>query len=266
MTQSLLTVSPKQRKEVIVSESPVPAKTLVWRYFKFHRFLDMLDQHELWFSRPFAFDDPWEGCYPPSYVRRTREFASECGTPFRELSSELRKRYLRHRYGHFVNCWHVSNHESDAMWRLYAAKQKGIAIQSTIANLNDCVGPHGSGAVIYYDPADDIVSPSLFGPRDILFKRSFFSSDREYRVWFDDDELLDRIEDERRFREQELTLGERFHFSNLQQLVTRIVVAPGSSNHFFNKVREACASRQMRWLARLVERSSLDVPWQALCH
>jgi hypothetical protein len=250
----------------MVSEASVAAETLVWRYFKFDRFLDMLDHHKLWFSRPFAFDDPWDGCYPPSYIRRTREYASDSGIPFREFSPELRKRYLRHRYGHFVNCWHMSEHESDAMWRLYAPQKKGVAIQSTVGDLNDCVSAHGSGAVIYYDPGDDVVCPSLFGPHDILFKRNSFSSEREYRIWFDDHELLDRIEAKRRFREQDLTRGQRIYFSNLQQLVTRIIVAPGSSNQFFNKVREACASRQMRWLSRLVECSSLDVSWKALCN
>src|SRR5262249_55272820 len=110
----------KPPEELVVSERAVPNSTVIWRYFKFDRFVDILKTHGLWFSRPFRFEDQWEGLFPPSYIRRTRRYADTHGIPFGDFDLDFRRRLLRHRYAHFVNCWHVSDHESDAMWKLYA--------------------------------------------------------------------------------------------------------------------------------------------------
>lgn len=37
----------------------------------------------------------------------------------------------------FVNCWNMNENESDAMWKVYASNDKGIAIQSSLGNLID---------------------------------------------------------------------------------------------------------------------------------
>jgi hypothetical protein len=195
----------KPREELLASEKAVPDGTVIWRYFKFERFVDILKTHSLWFSRPFRFEDQWEGLFPPSYIRRTRQYADANGIPFEEFDRDFRRRLLRHRYAHFVNCWHMSDHESDAMWKLYALAKSGIAIQSTVGDVKECLRPHNSGRVIYYDPSHDVRSPTIFGPHDILFKRNAFSWEQEYRFWLDDDELLAKIEAGVEFREEDLS-------------------------------------------------------------
>ena len=113
-------------KELVISQESVPEDTIIWRYVKFGRFTDIIKTHGLWFSRPFAFDDRWEGLFPPSYVRRTRLYTDANGISYTEFDEEFRKRMLRHRYAQFVNCWHMNDNESDAMWKLYG--KAGIAI------------------------------------------------------------------------------------------------------------------------------------------
>jgi hypothetical protein len=253
----------KPPKELIVSEEAVPNGTVIWRYFKFERFVDILKTHSLWFPRPFRFEDQWEGLFPPSYVRRTRQYADANGIPFEEFDRDFRRRLLRHRYAHFVNCWHLSDHESDAMWKLYALAKRGIAFQSTVGDVNECLRPHNSGRVIYYDPAHDVRSPTIFGPHDILFKRNAFSWEQEYRFWFDDDELLQRIEAGEEFHEEDLSPGRPVGISNMQRLIKKIVVAPGASDEFIDQVRAACAEHQMRWLWNLIERSYSDRMWDS---
>ena len=249
--------------ELVVSEESVPDGTVISRYFKFERFVDILETHSLWFSRPFRFEDQWEGLFPPSYVRRTRQYADANGISFEEFDQDFRRRLLRHRYAHFVNCWHMSDHESDAMWKLYALAKTGIAIQSTVGAVNECLRRHNSGRVIYYDPSHDVLSPSIFGPHDILFKRSFFSWEQEYRFWFDDDELLQTIEAGKEFQEEDLSPGRLVGISNMQRLTEKIVVAPGASDQFIEGVRAACAEHQMRWLSSLIERSYSDRMWDS---
>ena len=249
--------------ELIVSEESVPGGTVIWRYCTFDRFVEILKTHSLWFSRPFQFEDQWEGLFPPSYVRRTRQYADASGIPFEEFDRDFRKRLQRHRYAHFVSCWHMSNFESDAMWKLYALANTGIAIQSTVGNVEECLSPHSSGQVIYYDPSHDVRSPSIFGPRDILFKRSFFSWEQEYRFWFDDDELLQTIEAGQQFRDEDLSMGRAVGISDMARLIKKIVVAPGTSDEFIGNVRAACAEYQKRWLWNLIERSSSDRMWDS---
>lgn len=256
-------MSVKQPNELVVSTEAVPDATVIWRYFKFERFLDVLETHSLWFSRPFRFDDRWEGLFPPAYVRRTRQFANANGIPFDEFDRDFRRRLLRHRYAHFVSCWHMSDYESDAMWKLYALANTGIAIQSTVGDVNECVRADNSGRVIYYDPFDDVRSATVFGPNDILFKRTSFSWEREYRFWFDDEELRRKIDAGISFGEEELSRGRAVGITNMKRLINKIVVAPGASDEFVERVQSACAERRMQSLGNLVERSSSDRMWES---
>ncbi len=255
----------KPTNKLVVSEESVPDGTVIWRYFKFERFVDIVKAPapSLWFSRPFKFEDQWEGLFPPSYVRRTRQYADANGIPFEKFDRDFRNRLLRHQYAHFVSCWHMSDHESDAMWKLYTLPRTGIAIQSTVGDVNECLRPHNSGRVIYYYPSHDVLSPSIFGPHDILFKRSFFSWELEYRFWFDDDELLKRIEAGEEPGERDLSEGRSVGISDIRRLVKKIVVAPGASDEFIGSVRAACVGNRMRWLSSLIERSYSDRMWDS---
>lgn len=249
--------------ELMVSEESVPESTVIWRYFSFEHFLDVLKTHSLWFSRPFAFEDQWEGLFPPSYLKRTRQYAKANNIPFAEFDLDFRKRLLRHRCAHFVNCWHMSDHESDAMWKLYALGPKGIAIQSKVGDVNEYLRPHNYGRVIYYDPSHDMRSPTIFGPHDILFKRSSFSWEQEYRLWLDDDELLQKIEAGQEFREGALSRGRLVAITDMRRLVKRIVVAPEASDDFIEQVRAECVGHDMRWLLNVIDRSYSDRMWDS---
>jgi hypothetical protein len=149
------------------------------------------------------------------------------------------------------------------MWKLYALTRQGVAIQSTVGDVMECLRPHNSGRVIYYDPSQDVRSATIFGPHDILFKRNVFSWEQEYRFWFDDDQLLDEIEAGVEIREEELTKGRLAGISNMQLLVKKIVVAPGASDEFIEQVRSACAEHRMTWLWNRVERSYSDRMWDS---
>jgi hypothetical protein len=155
----------------------------------------------------------------------------------------------------------MGEHESDGMWRLYAKEQKAIAIRSTVGHARDCLHPHGSGQVIYYDPSHDILSPSIFGAHDILFKREAFRWEGEYRFWFDDDELLDRIENGEEIDEATLSRGKLVMLGDTTKLIQRVVVAPGSTDEFIEEVRDACAKAKRRWMWDRIERSHSDRMW-----
>ena len=36
------------------------------------------------------------------------------------------------------DCWHLSIHESEAMWRLYAEWRRGVVVKTTVGSLKGC--------------------------------------------------------------------------------------------------------------------------------
>jgi hypothetical protein len=263
MTSEKNLMSPNSTNELMIIEESIPDDTVIWRYLKVECFVNIVNTHSIWFSRPFKFDDRWEGLFPPSYVRRTRQYATANGLSFKEFNREFHRRMLRHRYAHFVSCWHMNKNESDGMWRLYALLKTGIAIQSTVGDVKECLRTHNDGMVIYYDPSHKVLSPTIFGPHDILFKRKAFHFEQEYRFWFDDDELLKKIEAGVPFRKKNLHPGQLYPISNMQRLVKKIVVVPGASDKFIKKLQDVCAASQKRWLGKLIERSYSDRMWDS---
>jgi hypothetical protein len=230
--------------------------TMIWRYMKFEHIVLMLKCHSLWFARPCKFIDEWEGLLPPSYYRNTRSWALNNGEDWREFEEDFTKRWKRRRYAMFVNCWHIADHESDAMWRLYG---KGFAIQSTTGKLRHHLPIHGYGQVRYYDPEKDISHESIFGPDDILYKRISFKHENEYRVWIVDDRLAERIERNEEFDEEGLTPpGVQVSISPMEQVIERMVIAPGTDPSFTKMFKDLCSRYNLSWLGERVEQSYLD--------
>jgi len=259
------TLHPREHATGEMLMADIDDNTVIWRYMRFDRFVSILETSHLWFTRAFKFDDRWEGYCPPSYVRNTRRYAESHGPAFDEWEADFVKRRQKRRYAHFVNCWHIGEHESDAMWRLYGLSPQGIALQSTVGCFNEHVRPHSSGAVIYYDPRDDIRHKTMFGPNDILYKRDCFSWEREYRFWFYDDAILDKIELGEAISEEQLTHGELRSIGKMEDIIKRVVIAPSANDSFVAKVMAALAEHSKRWLGSRVERSYSDRSWESFC-
>ena len=91
-----------------------------------------------------------------------------------------------------INCWHINEHESSAMWKLYLKEGKGIAIQSTIGRLESALKPfklkpeYGEesirmGKVKYIDYRNDVMEDKSMLGR-FFYKRKSFSHEREVRI------------------------------------------------------------------------------------
>jgi len=86
----------------------------------------------------------------------------------------------------FVNCWHMNEHESDAMWRIYARTTDAVAIQSTYAKLCHVLpGQAYLGVVQYIDYNSDwMPEGNLF--YSFAHKRKSFEHERELRALIQD--------------------------------------------------------------------------------
>jgi len=92
----------------------------------------------------------------------------------------------------FANCWHRAEHESAAMWAIYAGRHQGVAIQSTLKALSKAfptaTEEHVNkmlkiGFVEYIDPDAEEPLPFLIdGYKAVLRKRLWYSYEQEVRL------------------------------------------------------------------------------------
>jgi len=84
-----------------------------------------------------------------------------------------------------VNCWHLNDYESAAMWPLYVQGKEGVAIQSTVGRLKRAFDPSTQdvvvGAVRYIDHSTDTIPRNNF-LQAFLHKRKSFEHERELRA------------------------------------------------------------------------------------
>ena len=167
--------------------NPPARNAVLWRYIDFTKFVSLLDRGTLFFSRADRLGDPFEGSLSPWNSSVRSASLIEQGVPhdlipeFNEaVSSSQRKVPLLM----VVNCWHENVYESEAMWKVYATGQNGIAIKTTFSKLAEslvCEEPIFIGTVSYVD-YDSTPIPERNIMEPLLTKRTSFSHEREVRA------------------------------------------------------------------------------------
>jgi len=222
-------------KEHPVFEPP-EKNAIIWRYMDFPKFVWMLDQRRLYFCNidKFKIDDPFEGsCLPSKLLKGTTENVAKnyvekmnsCGLPLT------------------VNCWHLNDCESAAMWKLYGGANKGIAIQSTFRKMIKAFEEFSDnvyiGKIRYIDYQNEIFNgkaPDKFEP--ILTKRKSFEHEKELRaVMWETSRETPRTND-----------GSVLSNVNLKELIENIYISPFSPAWYRESVQT------------IVKKFGLDVP------
>ena len=144
----------------------------------------MLEHGRLFFSRLDRFDDPFEG----SVNQPTIELLDEALKPYSAQTSGrlvFEQTLPKLRKWTMVNCWHMNDFESAAMWKLYAVLDRAIAVQSTYGrlreSLKDATESIFIGKINYISyEADRMPVRNMFHP--FLHKRRSFEHERELRA------------------------------------------------------------------------------------
>jgi len=127
-----------------VFDRNIEANAPVWRYFDFAKFTAMLQRSALYFSRADLLGDPLEGSFTRAYAAERDEMIKN---PPLGRTSQEQEAIFQHNERIFsatprqiyVNCWHLGDHESMAMWRGYGAGPYGIAIRATFSQLDSTI-------------------------------------------------------------------------------------------------------------------------------
>jgi hypothetical protein len=153
------------------------------------KFLSLLEQESLWFSRLDALGDPYEGLPPKPLVDDMWTVANALPEPERSRRREVASHNARvlemGRQVLCVSCWHVNLVESAAMWKLYAPLGQAIAIRTTLENFIRSFtadAPDVCGGMVRYVDFESYRPPSL-NPFDwATLKRTSFEHEHEFRA------------------------------------------------------------------------------------
>jgi len=171
-------------------------KTQIRRYLSIPKFISLLEYGALYFTRSDRFEDPLDGTYlndtdpKGTFIRDSTEVRMEKtdhpiamsrigGQKVRNLSQKFREIIV-------VNCWVKGSTESVAMWSQYCGIDGGVAIESTIKDLQNSIDyklkPQPVIKTVKYldytveePPSNNILDP-------YFHKRIAFDSEKEIRV------------------------------------------------------------------------------------
>jgi hypothetical protein len=134
----------------------------IWRYMSFAKFVWLFAKESLYFSRLDQHDDWWEGLLPKD----------------RNIDN---KKYIR--FNKYINCWHMNESESDAMWKLYGnPDDETIAIKTNVGRLKKSLENSAIivfiGKIVYEE--NNIPEDNLYFP--MLYKRKPFQHEKELRL------------------------------------------------------------------------------------
>lgn len=96
----------------------------LWKYFRMERFVSTLETETLYFASANQFADVFEGAVA------VQMDDAPADSRYAEMES-TEKAFFELKRLTKISCWHRAAYESDAMWKLYAGENKGIAICTT---------------------------------------------------------------------------------------------------------------------------------------
>ncbi len=116
------------------SEAQLFGVTSIWRSFS-----DVEHQQPV-FARADTVGAPYEGSITRAQLAaRTKQLKEMPGDwnfdEVEEFVSRLQRERVR---ATAINCWHMADHESMAMWKLYSPDGRGVAIRSSVDRLLKC--------------------------------------------------------------------------------------------------------------------------------
>jgi hypothetical protein len=233
----------------------IPADNIIlWRFMDFTKFVSLLKENALFFTRADKFEDPFEGAKgllknKPKWDKFYTDFSIEAirtipgGANRNKTDKELLKDAVRllndingigkrQLESTFINCWHENQYESEAMWKLYTvALNQGIAIKTAYKRLYQSLGREPGisiGRVNYMDYEKGFASIN----DSFWFKRKSFEHEREVRA------VISAFKAE--------DVPGKLVPVNLNQLIEKIYLSPTSQTWFKQLVEDVLGKYGLR--------------------
>lgn len=217
---------------------------LIWRYMDGEKFNYLLSQSLLYFCRADLFEDQAEGYFPNLLSNQL------VGIQLMEYAYLLRRQS-------YLSCWHQSDWESEAMWKVYGFQGNGVAIAVRVSSLakqfckcqkletRNGFRPFSAlcGKMFYIDDRPRLGTRITVPAEKLLFyKRSAFEHEKEFRMVI----KPDRLDND----------PEAFLLPvDLTTLIEQVVICPEAKPKWVNRI-QLLASK--KGLGHKVTKSLLD--------
>jgi len=213
--------------------APEDENESIWRYIDLGKFIFLLDRKTLYFTRSDKFNDMFEGSYSKFNIENRSSIykdADKLVELIPKITKDSRK-YI------FINCWHMNQYESAAMWNIYSKTNESIAIQSTFKRLKDSLNSNSKkiyiGKVNYADYNTEwIPEGNMLYP--FLYKRKSFEHEKELRaIYFE----LPPAEKEIIYLNQEALHDGIYVDIDINELIETIYISPLAEQWFYDLVK-----------------------------
>lgn len=225
-------------------EQPKSTSVKIWRYMDFYKLMYILSYKKLFLTRSDIFKDPWEGVYSQATFKQEHnnnilDFALN-DEEF--VKSKIDTKFLKN--WTYINCWHMNEFESAAMWDLYSSSKESIAIQTTYKNLVEIL-PENSfmGCVNYIDyTVTPFTIHNQFAP--FMFKRKSFIHEKEVRIIIQDERQLVKSGDNKLLIKEDDIENDKKGIDididdiDIEKLINKIYISPTASKSFFELVKK----------------------------
>jgi len=233
----------------------------IWRYMDFSKYVDLMITSELHFTRADKFEDPYD-CSGMQFFNKPDKQLPSAPPEGKEWT---RKVNTFGRLFVYLNCWHMNDVESPALWKLYSEnKYETIAIQTTFGKLDSEIKlkwPRDgiSITMVKYDPKN-AGKPieglgrlfSSLGWENIIYKRPSFAHEKELRAF-----IYQRVD-----KLKEVLLRNEAHFEKLMKerpeyirikvtpsaLIEKVYVSPHAKDLFVELVKNVSGELKDRVL------------------
>lgn len=240
----------------------------IWRYMDFSKYVYLVTTEELYFTRADKLEDPYDCSGMQFFGEQYKQFslANPQGKERTRQVSTFERLFV------YLNCWHMNDVGSAALWKLYSEnKYETIAIQTTFGKLDSEIKdkwPRDGIRIskIKYDlenagePSGNPPEARLFsilGWANILYKRPSFEHEQELRAFifqgYDKRKENDTLRNEAHL---EKLMKERDEFIRIPidpaKLIEKVYVSPHAKDLFVDLVKNISGELKDR-----VEKSDL---------
>jgi len=229
-------------------KAPEDPDTKIWRYMDIEKFIYLAESKKLYFCNihKLKATDPYEGTLLHSYVLTQAE--PEVAKNFKIKMDSCGTQA--------VNCWHINNDQSMAMWKIYSKQGYAIAVQSTYSRLKKVLNESDLniylGKVEYIDHRkesqkegewrEDVITMCFY--KDISYK---YENEIRALIWPTENHSDKRTID-----------GSICADIDCSKLIETVYVGPGCHKSFESYVRWIC--REYKLDTNVVRSILLDSP------
>jgi hypothetical protein len=175
-------------------EVPADFNVSIWRYMDFTKFVSMLIKRGLrglFFPRLDCLGDPFEGSFPKLNMDDDLypvhpSILDPKG--YRKSLKGMRQCVKHRRQWVYASCWYMSEHESPAMWKLYARTEEAVCIRSTFLKLQQSLPNQALiGCIKYINFEKEFFNDEPYMTPYVI-KRLSFEHEREVRALIDNED------------------------------------------------------------------------------